>query len=137
MGLNENAFTGSIPSSYTQMTNLRNLHLQKNELSGTIPENIGNLRELTSLDFEDNRLTGRIPDSMWELSHMEVFILDTQKQLEGSIPTTVGLWKNCTMFLVNVLNGLTGSTIPTEIGLLTNLIEFKTAQNHMRGTVSN
>ena len=137
MGLNENAFTGSIPSSYTQMTNLRTIHLQKNELSGTIPENIGNLRELTSLDFEDNRLTGRIPDSMWELSHMEVFILDTQKQLEGSIPTTVGLWKNCTMFLVNVLNGLTGSTIPTEIGLLTNLIEFKTAQNHMRGTVSN
>jgi len=136
LDLNRNDFSGSIPSSYSIMTDLSLLHLQMNQLEGTIFEDFGNLRQLTSLDFEANGLTGTIPDSMWDLTNMEVFILDTQKHLEGSIPTQIGLWKNASIFLVNVLNGLSGSTIPTEIGLLTGLIELKTAQNHMRGTVS-
>ena len=135
LDLNRNVFTGTIHSSYATMTDLKVLHLQLNSLRGTLMENFGDLRKLTSLDFEANLLTGTIPESMWELTNMEVFILDTQKKLEGTISPNIGKWKNATMLLINVLNGLTGS-IPTEIGLLTGLIELKTAQNHMRGTVS-
>ncbi|KAE8712529.1 hypothetical protein F3Y22_tig00110247pilonHSYRG00046 [Hibiscus syriacus] len=60
--LNENNFTGKIPSSLMQLPNLVELHLEGNHFSGVIPElmypNVTN-----SLNLSSNNLDGNIPKS--------------------------------------------------------------------------
>ena len=134
LDLSRNRFSGSIPDDYTTMVQLEHFHIQMNPLNGTIPQNFGALIKLTSLNLEEDYLTGTVPESMWDLSHLQFFNIESQKKLAGTISTKVQYWDNVTVFLVNMNNGFTGS-IPSEVGLLTNLEEFKTAGNHMRGTV--
>ena len=51
LSLNENLFTGSIPSEIGGLTNLERLQLNDNQLSGQIPESICGL---TNLEWSAN-----------------------------------------------------------------------------------
>ena len=136
LDLARNSFSGSIPNQWTEMTQLRHLDIQRNMLKGTIPKDFGALSRLTSLDMGGNLLTGVIPESLWEnLSKMEVFITEKQKVLNGAISPAIGRWSNLRVFKINDMNSNVTGSIPTEVGLLTSLVQFKTSQSNMASTL--
>ena len=60
--LQENALSGSIPTTLGSLTKLQELFLWGNQLTGEIPASLGNLTSLTHLYLSKNQLTGKIPD---------------------------------------------------------------------------
>ncbi|KAH7424352.1 hypothetical protein KP509_11G003900 [Ceratopteris richardii] len=62
MDLRSDALTGPLPSSFGEMTSLRNLHLYGNQISGPIPESFGLLSQLYNADLGHNQISGRIAD---------------------------------------------------------------------------
>jgi hypothetical protein len=53
-----NTLSGTIPVSFSILTNLQGLYLYICGLSGTIPGFLGSLAALTDLDLSENALTG-------------------------------------------------------------------------------
>ncbi|KAF2321883.1 hypothetical protein GH714_003424 [Hevea brasiliensis] len=54
-------FTGTLSSSFANLTRLRNLYLNDNNLTASIPESLTKLTQLEVLDVSNNNLTGKIP----------------------------------------------------------------------------
>ena len=87
--LDGNSFTGDIPETLFDLTNLTHLDLDNNELTGGIPGSIKNLTGLIELDLDSNQLTGGIPISIANLTKLIDLELDSN-QLTGSIPSKIG-----------------------------------------------
>ncbi|XP_074294394.1 leucine-rich repeat receptor protein kinase HPCA1-like [Silene latifolia] len=60
--LDNNQFTGSIPSTLGLVNKLEVVRLDWNMLTGSVPSNISNLTSVTDMLLSNNRLTGPIPD---------------------------------------------------------------------------
>ncbi|GJV49011.1 kinase-like domain-containing protein [Tanacetum coccineum] len=90
------------------------------------------LPKLTSHVINDNKLTGGIPPFLGNITSMERFYA-SGNLLGGSIPDTLGLWKNLTAFVTGDCN-LYGS-IPHSIFNLSLLVKFSAAINHFTGSV--
>ena len=90
--------TGEIPSEIGDLTNLKELHLDRNELSGEIPSEIGNLTNLEELHLHFNDFTGEIPSSIGNLTNL-TFLRLYGNQLTGDIPQSV-----CNLIETNNLN---------------------------------
>ena len=60
---NEAGFTGAIPGSIGNLSNLERLYLNGNKLT-SIPASIGSLQNLIELDLNNNELSGNIPESI-------------------------------------------------------------------------
>merc|ERR1711862_614643 len=106
-----------IPTEIVSLTNLKRLTL-RGDLNGTIPENIGNLIHLTHFQVDYNALSGSLPSSIgsWRNS-MEVLQVQNN-DLSGTIPTEIGLLQNISTIDLSY-NYFTGY-LPTTLGLLTN-----------------
>ncbi|CAF2288342.1 unnamed protein product, partial [Brassica napus] len=61
LNLSNNAFTGHIPLSISNLSNLESLDLSSNQLSGTIPNGLGSLSFLEYINVSHNQLKGEIP----------------------------------------------------------------------------
>ena len=68
--LNDNLFTGTIPTRITYHTNLKKLRLNDNDLHGPIPTTIALLVRLTDLRLNDNNLTGPTPRGLEHLRNL-------------------------------------------------------------------
>ncbi|OMO99369.1 hypothetical protein COLO4_13323 [Corchorus olitorius] len=150
-------FSGEVPYSLADLTQLQYLDLSYNNFSGAIPVSIGNLNQLMTLDFSNNNFSGEIPSSLSNLTQLlylslannnfnpgNLSWLGTQTQLTyldlsntsliGNIPSSL---KNLTQitFLYLGDNELDGG-IPTWIGnYLNNLIVIKLQHNILGGAV--
>jgi len=63
-----NTFSGTIPSSYSDCTALRDLWFDGNYLTGTIPDiQQGDLPSITEILFDENKLSGPVPDGICNL----------------------------------------------------------------------
>ncbi|KAH9624095.1 hypothetical protein KSS87_018309 [Heliosperma pusillum] len=60
--LDNNQFTGSIPSTLGLVNKLEVVRLDWNIFTGSVPSNISNLTSVTDMLLSNNRLTGPIPD---------------------------------------------------------------------------
>ncbi|XP_074294396.1 leucine-rich repeat receptor protein kinase HPCA1-like isoform X2 [Silene latifolia] len=60
--LDNNQFTGSIPSTLGLVNKLEVVRLDWNMFTGSVPSNISNLTSVTDMLLSNNRLTGPIPD---------------------------------------------------------------------------
>lgn len=58
LNLDQNQFNGSIPQSWSSISNLQYLSLASNTLSGILPATWGALQSLYLLDLHDNRISG-------------------------------------------------------------------------------
>ncbi|XVE88470.1 hypothetical protein DITRI_Ditri19aG0072200 [Diplodiscus trichospermus] len=72
LDLTHNRFSGHLPDSLGNLTNLRSLVLEKNTFWGSIPESIRFLSSLQRLSLFANPMNGTIPESIGQLSELIV-----------------------------------------------------------------
>ena len=114
------------------MTNLRTLRLDDNQFSGSIPSQLGSLSNLVTLSLFNNRLSGTIPSQLGNLSNLWHLLLN-DNQLSGTIPTQLGNLTSLQNIWLND-NRLTGE-IPTQLGNLTNLVSINFSCNKLTGSI--
>jgi hypothetical protein len=81
----DNSFSGPVPSSLVQLSQLNLLDLSNNSLSGDIPRSIGRLKKLARLILSHNHLTGIIPPEIAQLHQMTSLDL-SNNDLTGGVP---------------------------------------------------
>ncbi|KAD5961486.1 hypothetical protein E3N88_12959 [Mikania micrantha] len=109
--LYKNSFTGNIPDTITNCSDLQVLHLGDNNLVGKIPDGIGLLSMLKKLILHRNILKGGIPPFISNFTFLETLSLDNC-QLGGSFPDIFQRLSNLRR-LVAPSNNLTGSIPPS------------------------
>ncbi|MCD9640281.1 hypothetical protein HAX54_025483 [Datura stramonium] len=134
LDVHSNKLSGVIPESITSLTNLESLCLQDNFLSGNIPENIGTLQLLKELDLSNNSLTGIIPRSIVKLYSISILYLNAN-QLEGEIPLPSKPGQLSSLSFLRLQNNRLSGTIPKSIGYLTSLQRLSLANNQLKGSI--
>ncbi|CAH8369320.1 unnamed protein product [Eruca vesicaria subsp. sativa] len=130
--LQNNAFTGKIPATLSNCSELVSLHLSFNYLSGTIPSSLGSLSKLRDLKLWMNMLEGEIPQELMFVNTLETLILDFNV-LTGEIPSGLS---NCTnLNWISLSNNRLTGRIPRWIGRLENLAILKLSNNSFYGEI--
>ncbi|PON98793.1 hypothetical protein TorRG33x02_054080, partial [Trema orientale] len=158
----ENQFSGSIPSTISNASNLRYFEITTNKFTGKVPElgllsslqylslghnNLGygeegDLNFLTSLvnctnvvliGIHDNNFGGELPKSITNLSTSLSIFVSGRNRISGFIPTGIGNLVNL-MALYLESNQLTGP-IPSTIGKLQNLNELYLHENKLSSII--
>ncbi|THG21378.1 probable LRR receptor-like serine/threonine-protein kinase At3g47570 [Camellia sinensis] len=141
----QNLFTGTLPTSLSNASELEDIFFPANDFSGTMPTDLGKLRglrwigvfqnrlqddltfissltnctSLESIDAGNNSFRGSLPDSIANLStYLGVISLEIN-QIHGSIPSGIGNLLNLSV-LSMAANNLAGP-IPYSIGRLQKL----------------
>nr|UPW27162.1 inactive leucine-rich repeat receptor-like serine/threonine-protein kinase At1g60630 [Allium cepa] len=95
--LNDNKFTGKIPSSIASVHRLKIIVLSDNLLSGQIPESFTRISRLYTLFLQNNNLSGEIP--RFDQRNLKFFNV-SNNNFSGEIPSTKTLNQfNATSFL--------------------------------------
>ncbi|XP_022962556.1 probable LRR receptor-like serine/threonine-protein kinase At3g47570 [Cucurbita moschata] len=157
-----NEFTGTIPPSLHNITNIQVIRFAYNFLEGTVPPGLENLHNLTMYNIGYNNLTsgndginfitsltksphlsflaidgnnfeGQIPDSIGNLSKSLSILFMGDNRLSGSIPPTIGNLNGLALLNFSY-NSLSGE-IPYEIGQLENLQSLVLAKNRFSGWI--
>ena len=129
LNLSENGFHGGI-DSVMLIDNLTFIHLGNNQFSGTIPSTINNLSDLKVLILAQNEFAGSIPMELYSMGSLETLNLHSN-QLSGEISSDVINLVNLKTFSVG-RNNLSGS-VPSELGQLVNLISIGIDHNEFTG----
>uniref|UniRef100_A0A0D9XVJ4 non-specific serine/threonine protein kinase n=1 Tax=Leersia perrieri TaxID=77586 RepID=A0A0D9XVJ4_9ORYZ len=127
-----NHLTGGLPTTLSNLTNLRQLRFSNNQLSKVIPTSLMMLKNLEDLYLDMNSISGSIPKEIGELTRLAWLSL-SNNELSGSIPDGIG---NLTM-LGNIFlsNNMLSSTVPTSLFHLGGLIELDLSNNTLNGTL--
>ena len=148
LDMSYNLLTGTIPTAtIAGIGNLKHLCLSHNRLTGNIPKEVGHFNKLETLVLDSNQFSGVIPTEISSLTSLQHMLL-YQNKLKGQLPTEIG-HLHSSLLTLNLDDNRFGSidgggseggnkvggTIPTEIGLLTNLQEFSIQSNEMKGTI--
>lgn len=126
--------TGPIPASIFTMKTLQQLTILRTSVSafsGPIPDSICQQSQLDTLDLSSNKLTGSIPVSLSKLPKLRFLDL-SHNQLTGSIPS--GLVHGNFAFLILSHNLLTGR-IPLDYGSA-NIDSINLSHNRLIGDAS-
>ena len=99
--LNDNSFSGTLPTDLMSSRHLTVLQVQRNILEGSISFT-SDLKLLTTVDISDNRFSGTLPASVFTLPSLEVFAATTNC-FTGALPETIC---NATRLETLVLDGL-------------------------------
>jgi len=119
LNLNNNIFTGAIPSEMGNLPEVKHLSVGSNNISGEVPSELSVMQELISLHIGGNVLTKTIPTELGLLTSLSHLNLG-HNEFTGPIPSELGHLKNL-VSLDYGANALTG-TIPTELSSLPNLL---------------
>ena len=132
----------TIPSEIGLLTNLESLNLADNALSGLVPMNLGGLVSLRRLKLKGNYFEGQLPPSLGRLELLEELDISFN-WLSSTIPPEYGDMISLTVLsLASNYNdddgyftqGIIG-TIPTELGMLSNLQLIDLSNNYITGTL--
>jgi hypothetical protein len=85
LGLDNNLFTGSIPSSLSRLKGLKTLSLADNKLTGHIPPQLHEMIGLQELYLSPNNLFGVIPAGPENVSSL-IKLDVSYNHLEGQVP---------------------------------------------------
>ncbi|PIN00354.1 Serine/threonine protein kinase, partial [Handroanthus impetiginosus] len=142
-----NSFQGNIPASLGQLRRLERLDLRNNSLNSTIPCEIGQCTSLSYLALAQNSITGSLPLSLSNLTNLydlglsdnslsgeiSPHFLSNWTNFTGELPSEIGLLTNL-IYLFLYKNAFSGS-IPPEIGNLQNLQALDLSTNHFSGEI--
>lgn len=124
--------TGTIPSSYSSLINLRALNFGFQDLRGCLPSFVSSFRNLTSLKFSENRFCCSLPPSWSSLGLLTELFLEGN-DITGAIPSFIGSMNGMQTLLL--YNNKFRGTLPSSLGLLTQMKIFSAANNLLSGQV--
>ncbi|XP_077216669.1 receptor kinase-like protein Xa21 isoform X2 [Tasmannia lanceolata] len=123
---------GSISPAISNLTFLREIHLQENSFNGQIPQEIGRLFKLRHLNMSHNSLGGHVPVNITRCSNLLVIHL-AYNQLTGKIPEELSTLSK--LLLLNLgFNSITG-LIPSSLGNLSALTHLSLMENNLEGSI--
>ena len=129
-----NRLTGTIsPDIFNGSCVLDHLDLMDNRLIGSIPDRLWNHKSFTFLGLLHNSLVGSIDSNVGSLKGLEVLMLGVNPRMGGSIPSEIGLLTELKILNIRSM-GLSG-TIPSTLGDLGKLILFNVSGNSLTGTL--
>ncbi|KAH0917192.1 hypothetical protein HID58_024852 [Brassica napus] len=85
----ESSFSGRIPSSLGELSNLSSLVLFSNGFIGEVPSSIVNLKQLTIFSVGYNKLRGNFPSGLLNLTKLRGIDLGSN-EFTGFFPTNIG-----------------------------------------------
>ncbi|KAJ9556223.1 hypothetical protein OSB04_010837 [Centaurea solstitialis] len=91
--IDQNAFTGTLPSFIGNFSALTVLSVAHNQFSGQIPREIGNLKQLFMLALSSNNFSGSLPPELGSLVNLKLLYLDSCGA-GGEIPSTFANLQN-------------------------------------------
>ncbi|TYI09344.1 hypothetical protein ES332_A09G066000v1 [Gossypium tomentosum] len=123
--------TGPIPSFFANLTQLGVLDLNRNQLTGRFPVGITNLTQLESLSLGTNMMEGALPDSIFGLENLQILEIYS-KQIECVLYLSSN---NLTLLSLTSPNTTTSLPMFSELGLgscnLRQFPNFLTHQNQL------
>ncbi|CAB9525596.1 LRR receptor-like serine threonine-protein kinase [Seminavis robusta] len=129
--------SGTLPTELGPLRNLERLWISGSEFDGTLPTELGNLNNLTELVFDKARFSGSIPREILGLSNLKTLgflecpLLDTASFLSEVVENLHNLESLSLRYQKPV--GFT--SIPSEIGRLTNLVNLVFTDFQLNGTI--
>lgn len=154
MGGPEHVISGGLPSELGNLVSLKEVHLANNNFTGAIPESFGDWSQLEFLDMSKNFLEGQLSDDLvggWgkinELNlssniftgplpitlppSLEFLDLD-QNLLTGPVPPSVGILQDLRLLS---LDDNSFTSLPTSIISLQSLEELSVVGNKLQGPI--
>uniref|UniRef100_A0A0E0B6J8 Protein kinase domain-containing protein n=1 Tax=Oryza glumipatula TaxID=40148 RepID=A0A0E0B6J8_9ORYZ len=116
LNLRGNAFSGGVPYSISQMTDLETLNLGKNQLSGQLTDMFSQLPKLTTMDLSFNSFSGNLPPSFQYLKNLKTLDVESN-QFSGHINVLAKL----SLEDLNVKNNKFTGWIPSKLKSIDNL----------------
>lgn len=125
-------FSGTIPSSISNLKSLKELGLDASGFSGDLPSSIGKLRSLNSLKFSGLDTVGLFPQWVTNLTSLEVLEF-SHCGLYGTLPSSIGDIKKLKRLALYDCNFI--GEIPGSILNLTQLNTVLLHSNNFIGTI--
>jgi hypothetical protein len=122
-----------IPAELAQLDALQTLQIVGSKLIGSIPEFLYDMTSLTKIRFNTNNLTGSLSDKLGQLTNLLELYLNGNKQLEGSIPASIGQLTK--LESINIAQTAIGGAIPQELVGCKALKNFMAYSNKLSGEV--
>ncbi|WOK91912.1 protein STRUBBELIG-RECEPTOR FAMILY 3-like [Canna indica] len=126
--LSANQFTGSIPSSLSNLTLLTDMSVNNNHLTGDLPDAFSSLTGLINLDLSFNNLSGQLPASMGNLSS-----LTTLRVQNNQFSGMLNVLEDLSVKDLNIENNLFSGPIPEK---LLNIPNFKKDGNPFNTSIA-
>ena len=128
-----NSLTGTVPEFSSDTANLKRVVLCPNLLEGPIPGTIYHHTELLKLGVGDCSFSMRLQSEIGLLSNLESFGFSNNENIFGTLPTEIGLLTDLKHFY-GKKNALVGP-IPSEVGFMERLEIFVVDDNKLTGTI--
>ncbi|KAG5629315.1 hypothetical protein H5410_001032 [Solanum commersonii] len=123
-------FSGSIPDSVGNLTQIRELDFSDNNFTGPIPSTISKLKQLTSLDLSDNIFIGSFPSTIVTLTHLQHLYLSSNS-LSGPLPSNASMLQK--LNFLDLSNNSLNGTIPSWVFSLPLLYTLWLSHNRFSG----
>ncbi|XP_039132486.1 receptor-like protein EIX2 isoform X2 [Dioscorea cayenensis subsp. rotundata] len=132
INLNNNSFSGSIPSSFAADSDVVVFSLAHNHINGSIPPFFCNLPYLGWLDLSDNDMSGELPSCWTSKSALKIIDLSDNNFI-GKIPDALVSIPNLqSLHLRN--NGLSGD-LPLSLKMANKLVTLDIGENRLSGSI--
>ncbi|RWR97663.1 MDIS1-interacting receptor like kinase 2-like protein [Cinnamomum micranthum f. kanehirae] len=134
LDLSRNALNGTIPTQIPASSQIVFFDLSINQLSGVLPLSLANLTHVSVLNLSDNTLYGEIPPSPFaSWINLVSLRLHNNLLINGSIPSEIGVLTNLTQ--LDLYNNQISGSIPPSLGNLSNLVALVVHENEISGPI--
>eukprot|EP00884_Botryococcus_braunii_P020099 jgi/Botrbrau1/6773/Bobra.0057s0009.1 len=126
-----NQLSGSLPSKWAALSQLRFLDISHNHLDGSLPSEWGQLKSLAVLDINSNLLTGTLPAQWMGMENLTTLHVG-RNSLVGSLPKEWGQLRRLRDLDVGQ-NNLSG-TLPPQWRGMEDSTTWSMGENRLRGS---
>ena len=98
--------SGTLPNSFSNMSNIRELYLYDSKFSGSLPAEWSQLQKLAVLFLHNNHLSATISNKLSQLTRVSTFHIGGNPMIQGSIPSGFHNMTQMRNFLCNGIKEL-------------------------------